>query len=63
MAAMNRNHPYPIGTPGSAWGAAERAAWLARQSVRRSYADDVLAAVEALRADFECVEYLSLIHI
>lgn len=54
---MNRNHPYPIGTPGTAWGAAERAAWLARQSVQRSYAVDVLATVDALRADFECVEY------
>ena len=34
--------PYPIGSPGIPWGAAEKAAWLARQHVRRSYADDVV---------------------
>jgi hypothetical protein len=43
---------YPIGTPGQPWGAAERAAWLARQVRHRSYADDVLAAVDALRDRF-----------
>ncbi|WP_247660855.1 M14 family metallopeptidase [Ideonella alba] len=39
--------PYPIGTPGTPWGAAERAAWLARQPLRRSYADEVLAPLQA----------------
>ena len=33
---------YPIGTPGTPWGAAERAAWLACQRVQRSHADEVL---------------------
>jgi hypothetical protein len=40
--------PYPIGTPGTPWGDAERAAWRARQTVRRSYATQV---VEPLRAN------------
>ena len=52
-------HPdtYPIGTPGQPWGAPERAAWLARQVRQRSYADDVLAAVEALRGRFHVDAY------
>ena len=48
---------YPIGTPGQAWGPAERAAWLARQKVLRSYAEDVLSRIEPLRARFDVVEY------
>jgi hypothetical protein len=48
---------YPIGTPGQPWGAAERAAWLARQVCRRSYAGEVLSVVEALGARFDLVRY------
>ena len=48
---------YPIGTPGQAWGPAERAAWLARQKVLRSYAEDVLSRIEPLRTRFDVVEY------
>jgi hypothetical protein len=29
--------PYPVGTPGTPWGAAERAAWKDRQVNLRSY--------------------------
>ena len=42
--------PYPIGTPGTPWGAEERAAWLARQVNQRSYADEVLQKIDALRS-------------
>jgi hypothetical protein len=50
--------PYPIGTPGISWGAAERAAWLARQRVRRSYAAEVVAPLRArLPAQAELLEY------
>ncbi len=38
--------PYPIGTSGTPWGAAEKVAWLARQPVRRSYAADVVAPLQ-----------------
>jgi hypothetical protein len=52
------NHSaYPIGTPGQPWGEAERAAWRARQVKQRSYADDVVTAIEALRTDFDVVRY------
>ena len=49
--------PYPIGTPGQAWGAAEKQAWLARQVRHRSHADDVVARVDALRDRFHVEEY------
>lgn len=48
---------YPIGTPGTPWGDAERAIWLARQRVQRSYAQDVLSQIDALREQFEVVQY------
>jgi hypothetical protein len=48
---------YPIGTPGQPWGPAEVAAWRVRQVSQRSHADDVLPAIERLRADFDVVEY------
>ena len=53
----NPNTAYPIGTPGQPWGAAERAQWLARQRRQRSYADDVVSAIEPLRADFAVTQY------
>jgi hypothetical protein len=49
--------PYPIGTPGRPWGDAEKAEWLARQTRKRSYAADVLSAIEPLRARFDVVQY------
>ena len=54
---MTTPAPYPIGTPGQPWGDAEKAAWLARQVRRRSYADEVLAAIEGLRARFDVAQY------
>ena len=50
--------PYPIGTPGTPWGDAERAAWLARQGVKRSYDDEVVAPLKArVPAQGELFEY------
>lgn len=51
---------YPIGTPGQAWGDTEIAAWRAGVIRQRSYADDVLAALAPLRADFDVSEYGAL---
>lgn len=48
---------YPIGTPGTAWGPAEREQWRAGQSIKRSYARDVLAVIERLRERFDVVQY------
>lgn len=49
--------PYPIGTPDTRWGSVEVAAWLARQTIKRSYEVDVLGAIETLRARFDVSEY------
>ncbi|MEO5797053.1 MAG: M14 family metallocarboxypeptidase [Rhodoferax sp.] len=54
---MRHSHFYPIGTPGQAWGAAERDQWRARQVRQRSYAEDVLSAIDRLRARFDVVPY------
>ena len=51
---------YPIGTPGQPWGAAEVDAWRARQVKRRSYAADVLSAIEPLRRRFDVADYGAL---
>ena len=48
---------YPLGVPGQPWGAAERADWLARQKKLRSYADEVVGKIDALRARFDVQQY------
>jgi len=47
---------YPIGTPGVAWGAHERARWVSRQRKLRSFTDEVGARIERLAA-FDIQEY------
>jgi hypothetical protein len=54
---MTTNDPYPIGTPGQPWGAAEVAEWLSRQTRQRSYEADVLRVIETLRSRFDVSEY------
>lgn len=54
---MTTSAPYPIGTPGTPWGAAERAQWLSRQVRHRSYNDDVVQAVEWLSNRFDVEVY------
>jgi hypothetical protein len=54
---MNHNSTHPIGTSGLAWGATEVAAWRARITKQRSYAEDVLSAIEPLRQSFDVAEY------
>lgn len=48
---------YPVGTPGQSWEAPERAQWLARQTVQRSYADEVVIKVDAMRGRFDVSQY------
>jgi len=48
---------YPIGTPGRPWGEAEVAAWLSRQTVKRSYEADVVSRVDALKSRYDVIEY------
>ena len=52
---------YPIGTSGTPWGAAEKHAWLARQQKKRSYAEEVVAPLQArLPAQAELFQYGTL---
>lgn len=48
---------YPIGSAGIAWGETERAQWLSHQVRRRSYASDVVSAIERLATRFDVAEY------
>jgi Succinylglutamate desuccinylase / Aspartoacylase family len=47
----------PIGTPGKPWGDAEKVEWLARQTRKRSYDDDIVARVHRLASRFDVGEY------
>lgn len=48
---------HPIGTPGQPWGDAEKAQWLSCQKKRRSYADEVISRIDALRSRFDVSVY------
>ncbi|GAA5007835.1 M14 family metallopeptidase [Pseudoluteimonas lycopersici] len=52
--------PYPVGTPGQPWGAAEKAEWRSRQRKQRSYAGEVVSVIDALRGDFDIGQYSEL---
>jgi len=54
---MTTASTYPIGTPGTPWGDAERAEWRAAQTKKRSYADEVVSAIDRLRERFDVIEY------
>ncbi|MBV8033718.1 peptidase [Roseateles sp.] len=53
---------FPIGRPGQPWGEAEIGAWRERLVRRRSYAADVLAAIEPLRRDYDIGEYGAVVY-
>jgi hypothetical protein len=59
---MTEPHFYAIGTPGQPWGAAELAQWRSHQVRQRSYADDVLSAVEQLRERFDISPYGEVVY-
>ena len=54
---MTTNALHSIGTPGTPWGEAEVAVWRSRQTIKRSYAEDVLRVIETLRLRFGVSEY------
>lgn len=54
---MTKSRFYSIGTPGESWGSTEVAAWRATQTRQRSYDDEVVAAIEELRARFDVQQY------
>lgn len=51
---------YPIGTPGTPWGPAERLAWREAQRWQRSYRDEVLVPAEALAEHYDIEPYGTL---
>ena len=59
---MTMQAHYPIGTPGVPWGAAEKAAWLSQQTIKRSYQADVLRVIDTLKSRYEVLQYGQLDH-
>ncbi|EGR0147036.1 M14 family metallocarboxypeptidase [Vibrio alginolyticus] len=57
---MKSGYIYPIGTPGQPWNEEERKAWLATQEVKRSYQDEVVSKIDALRERFDVEQYCAL---
>ncbi|MDV5170373.1 M14 family metallocarboxypeptidase [Photobacterium rosenbergii] len=57
---MKREHNYPIGTPGTPWGDDEKAQWLAQQTIKRSYQEEVVTKIDALRDRFDVSQYGAL---
>jgi len=59
---MNNEQPYSIGTPGEPWNHEHKHEWLAQQSVKRSYKDDVLRVLDKLPKQIKVSQYGSLSH-
>ena len=52
--------PYPIGKKDEPWGDEEKAKWRESIDWKRSYAEEVLVKIEALKGDFDVVQYGAL---
>lgn len=57
---MKSGYTYPIGTPGQPWGKAERKAWCEQRDVKRSYQEEVVTKIDALRERFDVEQYGAL---
>jgi hypothetical protein len=57
---MNNTNPYPIGTAGKKWGDKEKTSWLSVQRIKRSYAGDIVAKLNALKEHFHLAQYGAL---
>eukprot|EP00656_Telonema_subtile_P005204 TRINITY_DN12363_c0_g1_i1.p1 TRINITY_DN12363_c0_g1~~TRINITY_DN12363_c0_g1_i1.p1 ORF type:complete len:353 (+),score=58.27 TRINITY_DN12363_c0_g1_i1:184-1242(+) len=51
---------YHIGVAGEPWGDKEKEQWRAAQSPKRSYLEDVVTKIDALRADYDVEQYGAL---
>ncbi|MDN3651801.1 M14 family metallocarboxypeptidase [Thalassotalea ponticola] len=51
------NSEYHIGTPGQKWQPKHVAMWLAEQTIKRSYVQQVVNKIDALSERFEVIEY------
>ena len=54
---MNNESIYSIGTKGQKWANKEKAQWLDVQSVKRSYFEEVVKKIEALKENFSVEQY------
>ncbi|MGF1703614.1 M14 family metallocarboxypeptidase [Photobacterium makurazakiensis] len=57
---MEISNTYPIGTEGQKWGNEEKAQWLAQQKIQRSYQEEVVTKIDALRDRFDVSQYGAL---
>ncbi|MFM2655786.1 M14 family metallopeptidase [Vibrio owensii] len=57
---MKSGYTYPIGTPGQPWGEEERKAWCEQRDVKRSYQEEVVTKIDALRERFDVEQYGAL---
>ncbi|MCG9610979.1 M14 family metallocarboxypeptidase [Vibrio harveyi] len=57
---MKSGYTYPIGTLGQSWGEAERKAWREQRDVKRSYQEEVVTKINALRERFDVEQYGAL---
>ncbi|OEE62838.1 peptidase [Enterovibrio norvegicus FF-454] len=57
---MTASITFPIGTPGQPWGDEEKAQWLKTTSIKRSYKEDVMTKIEALKDRFDVTQYGAL---
>ncbi|MCP4986770.1 MAG: M14 family metallocarboxypeptidase [Colwellia sp.] len=57
---MMNDSVYSIGTQGQPWTDTDKALWLAKQDIKRSYQDQVLAKLELLSSSFDMTQYGSL---
>jgi len=57
---MNNEDKYPVGTSNKKWDDSDIRQWLSKQSVKRSYQDEVLAKLEPLKHQFDIKQYGAL---
>lgn len=57
---MTQQQSYPIGTSGQPWGATERELWLSQQTIKRSYQEQVITKINALKSRFDISQYGAL---
>ncbi|KAA1152986.1 M14 family metallopeptidase [Pseudoalteromonas fuliginea] len=51
------NSTYPIGTPGKKWNNNDKALWLARQNIKRSYQNEVITLINDLKSTLDIEQY------
>lgn len=57
---MVQENGYPIGVTGQQWGEAEKALWLTKQTIKRSYQAEVAAKIAPLAEHFQVEQYGAL---